>query len=165
MPLSAYRRKRRTRGADRRAGDGGPCFIIQNRPTGSGHHYDLRLEIDGVLVSWAIPKDASAKPTVKRLARRTEDHALDEATAAALADEHSGAVVVDRGTYTNATGHDMGECLRRGHLSFRLHGEKLRGGYALTRIRAGECETWLLMKRKDTPGGAQHEPESMPLPR
>lgn len=169
MSLSANWRKRRTGGSpeaparpggDRCASDRGPCFVIQNRST-SSDHYDLRLEIDGVLVSWIIPKGASTNPTVKRLARRTEDHPLDEATLAALTEDDPDAVVLDRGTYTNATRHAMSECLKCGHVSFRLHGEKLRGGYALTRIRAGECETWLLMKRKDTPAGAQHEQESV----
>jgi ATP-dependent DNA ligase len=60
-----------------------------------------------------------------------------------------GVIVWDHGTYANRTEYEMTRCLGRGHLSFRLDGEKLRGGYALTRIREGEDETWLLLKRRD----------------
>ena len=75
------------------------------------------------------------------MARRTEDHPLEDA--------ESGVVVGDRGTYANATLYDMTECLERGYLSFHLRGEKLCGCYTLTRIREGEEETWLLIRRKD----------------
>ena len=67
-------------------------------------------------------------------------------------------IVWDRGTYANATTHEMAECLDRGHLSFRLHGEKLEGGFALTRIREGKDETWLLIKRRDEEADARRKP-------
>src|ERR1700756_248536 len=150
MPLSEYRRKRRSgrspeprgQGRKRRKADRPPAssFVIQHHAARSDH-YDFRLEIDGVLVSWAIPKGPSTNPRDRRMARRTEDHPLDYASS-------EGVIVWDRGTYTNATMYEMAEGLERGHLSFWLHGEKLRGGYALTRIREGEEETWLLIKRK-----------------
>jgi hypothetical protein len=76
------------------------------------------------------------------MARRTEDQPLDDAA-------FEGVIVWDRGTYTNATSREMTEGLQRGHLSFRLRGQKLSGGYALTRIREGKEETWLLVKRRD----------------
>ena len=119
-----YRRRRRS-GRD-------PRFVIQHRGAGSDHS-DLRLEVDGVLVSWAIPTDT-------RMARRSEDLPLKDAESDAD---------VDRGTYVNATPYDMTECLERGHLSFYLRGDRLRGWYTLTRIRDGDEETWLLIRRKD----------------
>ena len=124
MRLIDNRRKRRS-GRD-------PRFVIQQEAAGSDHK-DLRLEIDGVLVSWAIPKD-------RRMARRTEDRPLEDAESD---------VVGDRGTYANATPYGMTECLERGHLSFCLRGEWLRGWFTLTRIREGDAETWLLIRRKD----------------
>ena len=87
------------------------------------------------------------------MARRTEDHPLDYASFEGVIPEGEygagGVIVWDRGTYTNATIYEMTEGLERGHLSFRLHGEKMGGAYALTRIREGERETWLLFKRRD----------------
>ena len=134
MRLSEYRRKRRSVHS--------PCFVIQDGATG-GDHYDLRLEVEGVLVSWAIPKDG-------RLARRTEDHPLEYAA--------GDVIVVDHGTYANLTDYEMAECLERGHLSFRLCGEMLQCCYTLTRIREGEEETWLLIRRKDEDVEARAEP-------
>lgn len=110
--------------------------------------YDFRLEIDGVLVSWAIPRGPAVNPQERRMARRTQDHPLDDADVEITFDDDD-VVVWDRGTYANKTGHEMTTCLGRGHLSFLLNGEKLNGGYALTRVREGEEETWLLVKRRD----------------
>jgi DNA ligase D-like protein (predicted 3'-phosphoesterase) len=153
MRLSDYRRKRRFgQGRKRHNTDNGPCFVIQHHAARSDQ-YDFRLEIDGVLVSWAIPQGPSVNPRDRRMARRTEDHPLDYASFEGGIPEGEygagGVTVWDRGTYTNATIHEMTEGLERGHLSFRLHGEKMGGGYALTRIREGERETWLLIKRRD----------------
>jgi hypothetical protein len=69
-----------------------------------------------------------------------------------------GVIVWDHGTYVNRTEYEMTRCLRRGHLSFHLHGEKLHGGYALTRIREGKNETWLLIKRRDDEADARRNP-------
>jgi DNA ligase D-like protein (predicted 3'-phosphoesterase) len=163
MGLNEYRRTRqsgrspesRTRQPRlRRGGKSGPQFVIQHHAARSDH-YDLRLEIDGVLVSWAIPKGPSTSPRDRRMARRTEDRPLEYATVEEIPDgEYGGGDVIvwDRGTYANKTDHEMTKCLGRGHLSFHLHGKKLHGGYALTRVREGEDETWLLLKRQD--GGA-----------
>jgi DNA ligase D-like protein (predicted 3'-phosphoesterase) len=160
MSLSEYRRKRRSgrspepRGRQprrRRGGSRGPRFVIQHRAAPSDH-CDFRLEIDGVLVSWAIPKGPSTNPKVRRIARRTEDHPMEYAQFEGVIPEGEygagGVIVWDHGTYANRTEHDMTTCLGRGHLSFRLNGEKLHGGYALTRIREGKEETWLLLKRR-----------------
>ena len=164
MPWSEYRRKRQSgrspeprgrRGRKRRGTDPshqGPSFVIQHHAARSDN-YDFRLEIDGVLVSWAIPKGPSTNPKDRRMARRTEDHPLEYATLEGVIPEGEygagGVIVWDRGTYANATRHEMAEGLKRGHLSFHLRGEKLSGGYALTRIREGKDETWLLMNRHD----------------
>jgi DNA ligase D-like protein (predicted 3'-phosphoesterase) len=174
MPLSEYRRKRRSGlrsgnspeprgrlGRKRRAGKSGPRFVIQHHAARSDH-YDFRLEIDGVLVSWAIPKGPSTNPRDRRMARRTEDHPLDYAGFEGVIPEGeygAGPVIVwDRGSYANVTERDMAECLDRGHLSFRLQGEKLHGGFALTRIREGKDETWLLVKRRDEDADARRKP-------
>jgi DNA ligase D-like protein (predicted 3'-phosphoesterase) len=170
MPLSEYRRKRRSgrspeprgaRGRKRRKADDGPCFVIQHHAAHSDH-YDFRLEIDGVLVSWAIPKGPSTNPKDRRMARRTEDHPLEYATFEGVIPQGEygagGVIVWDRGTYANATNYEMTEGLHRGHISFRLHGQKLRGGYSLTRIREGKDETWLLVKRKDEDADARRKP-------
>ncbi|MEE6138616.1 DNA polymerase ligase N-terminal domain-containing protein [Mycobacterium sp. 050128] len=170
MPLSEYRRKRRFRrspeprgrlGRRRRAGATEPSFVIQHHAARSDH-YDFRLEIDGVLVSWAIPRGPSTNPKDRRMARRTEDHPLDYADFEGVIPEGeygAGPVIVwDRGTYANATEREMADGLRRGHLSFRLQGEKLQGGWALTRIRDGKDETWLLLKRKDENADARRKP-------
>lgn len=133
MRLNGRRRRRRP--------DSKPCFVLQDEAADSDH-YDLRLEIDGVLASWAIPKD-------RRMARRVDDHPLEYAA--------NDVVVLDRGTYANVTNYDMAECLERGHLSFRLLGERLRSRFTLTRIREGNEETWLLIRRKDTDPDAPHE--------
>jgi DNA ligase D-like protein (predicted 3'-phosphoesterase) len=154
MGLSNHRRARATDRSPearerqprrRRAGKSGPCFVIQDHPARS-EYYDFRLEIDGVLVSWAIPRGTSVNPQDRRMARRTEDQPLENAD---VEDAAAGVIVWDEGTYANNTDHEMTTCLGRGHLSIRLNGDKLHGGYALTRVREGEEETWLLVKRQE----------------
>jgi DNA ligase D-like protein (predicted 3'-phosphoesterase) len=148
MSLSECRRKRPSgrspeppgrRGREGR-GNHAPGFVIQ-------HH--------AALVSWALPKGPATNqtnPKDKRMARRTEGAIPKGAYGA------GGVIVWDRGTYANATDHQMAEGLERGLLSFRLYGEKLRGGYALTRIREGKDETWLLVNRKDEDVDARRKP-------
>lgn len=142
------RRQRRRRRSSR--SDRGPRFVIEHNAARSDH-YDLRLEIDGVLVSWAVPKESSANPQDARMARRTQDQDGDNPVA-----------VWDQGTYDNRTAHEMVTCLGRGHLSFRLDGEKVHGCYALTRVRAGEDETWLMMKRRDDADTRRNPVQSEP---
>jgi DNA ligase D-like protein (predicted 3'-phosphoesterase) len=104
----------------------------------------------------------STNPKDKRMARRTEDHPLDYETFEGVIPEGqygAGRVIVwDRGTYINESRCDMSEGLKRGHLSFWLDGQKLRGGYALTRIRDGVDETWLLVKKSDEYADARSSP-------
>jgi DNA ligase D-like protein (predicted 3'-phosphoesterase) len=123
--------------------------VIQQHAARSDH-YDFRLEIDGVQVSWAIPRGSSVNPQDRRMARRTKDHPIDDAKYEGTSpDDADNVTVWDHGTYANRTEHEMTTCLGRGHLSISLDGEKLHGGYALTRVREGEEETWLLVKRRD----------------
>jgi DNA ligase D-like protein (predicted 3'-phosphoesterase) len=154
MPLSDYRRKRRSGrgpepgdGRKRRASADGPRFVIQHHAARSDH-YDFRLEINGVLVSWAVPRGPSTNPKDMRMARRTEDHPLEDATFEGVIPKGEyGAIVWDHGTYESD--RKLSDGLAKGHLSFQLHGKKLRGGYALTKIRDEKDETWLLVKRND----------------
>ena len=118
-------------------------FVVQEHQA-STHHFDLRLEVDGVLRSWAVPKGPSMDPAVKRLAVQVEDHDL------ARGDYEGPSVIVwDRGPYEQGGRVPWPEALARGHAVFVLHGEKLRGGFALQRTGAGAKPQWLLVKRRD----------------
>jgi DNA ligase D-like protein (predicted 3'-phosphoesterase) len=123
------------------------AFVVQQHAA-TARHFDLRLEVDGIMRSWAIPKGPSLDPAVKRLAVEVEDHSLaHNAFEGALGD---GAVIVwDRGTYEQGGRVPWPAALSRGHAVFVLHGEKLRGGFALQRTRAGKKPQWLLIKRRD----------------
>jgi DNA ligase D-like protein (predicted 3'-phosphoesterase) len=122
-------------------------FVVQEHRA-TAHHYDLRLEVDGVMRSWAVPKGPSLDPAAKRLAVEVEDHSLDhndfEGTLG------GGRVIVwDRGTYEQGGRVAWPDAIARGHAVFVLHGEKLRGGFALQRTRPGAKPQWLLIKRRD----------------
>jgi DNA ligase D-like protein (predicted 3'-phosphoesterase) len=122
-------------------------FVVQEHAA-TAHHFDLRLEVDGVMRSWAIPKGPSLDPAVKRLAVEVADHALaHNAFEGALGT--GGVVVWDRGTYEQGGRVAWPQALARGHAVFVLHGEKLRGGFALQRTRPGAKPQWLLIKRRD----------------
>lgn len=165
-PLDEYRRKRnfrRTgepRGRRGRSSSQGPRFVVQKHDA-SRLHYDFRLEVDGVLKSWAVPKGPSADPGQKRLAVPTEDHPFDYRSFEGVIpeDEYGGGTVIvwDDGTYRNLTDEGkrpLGEAIERGHVSVWLEGEKLRGGWSLSRIRRGAKEAWLLVKQRDEHAGA-----------
>jgi DNA ligase D-like protein (predicted 3'-phosphoesterase) len=118
-------------------------FVVQEHQA-TAHHYDLRLEVGGVMRSWAVPKGPSLDPAAKRLAVQVEDHGMGHN------DYEGDAVIIwDRGTYEQGGRVAWPEALDRGHAVFVLHGEKLRGGFALQRTRPGEKPQWLLIKRKD----------------
>jgi DNA ligase D-like protein (predicted 3'-phosphoesterase) len=122
-------------------------FVVQEHQA-TAHHYDLRLEVDGVMRSWAVPKGPSLDPAAKRLAVEVEDHSLDHNDfEGAIGD--GGVIVWDRGTYEQGGRVAWPEALDRGHAVFVLHGEKLRGGFALQRTRPGAKPQWLLIKRRD----------------
>jgi DNA ligase D-like protein (predicted 3'-phosphoesterase) len=123
------------------------AFVVQEHAA-TAHHFDLRLEVDGVMRSWAVPKGPSMDPAVKRLAVQVEDHAIAHNTFEGPTD--GGAVIVwDRGSYEQGGRVAWPEALERGHAVFVLHGEKLSGGFALQRTRPGEKPQWLLIKRRD----------------
>ena len=123
------------------------AFVVQEHRA-TAHHYDLRLEVGGVMRSWAVPKGPSLDPAVKRLAVEVADHGLAHNDfEGALGD--GGVIVWDRGTYEQGGRVAWPEALERGHAVFVLHGEKLRGGFALQRTRAGAKPQWLLIKRRD----------------
>lgn len=169
---STYREKRdlaRTpepSGDDGAGGDDGSRFVIQQHDA-STLHWDLRLEVDGVLASWAVPKGPSTDPREKRLATRTEDHPVEYLDFEGVIPEGeygAGSVIVwDTGTYANLSERDgeavpVADAIDDGHLSVRLDGEKLTGGYALTRFR-GE-DDWLLVKIDDDEADARRNPTS-----
>ncbi|WP_329045320.1 DNA polymerase ligase N-terminal domain-containing protein [Streptomyces sp. NBC_01422] len=165
--LSTYRgkrhfdRTREPRGEIVGAG-GKPVFVVQIHDA-SSMHFDFRLEVDGVLKSWSVPKGPSADVHDKRLAMPTEDHPMEYRTfegVIAGGEYGAGTVIVwDEGTYeplagsTDDKGRTFAEALEHGHATFRLNGAKLHGAYALTRFRggdgSGERESWLLVKKKD----------------
>jgi DNA ligase D-like protein (predicted 3'-phosphoesterase) len=161
-------RSREPSGRRRRRRSRAPLFVVQKHAATS-LHYDLRLEVDGVLRSWAVPKGPSTDPREKRLAMAVEDHPLDYADFEGLIPEGTygaGAVIVwDTGPYLNRTSKDgreipIDEALAGGHAVVELQGEKLRGAYALTRTGGGQRERWLLVKKRDEAADARRNPVS-----
>lgn len=147
-----------------------PIFVIQKHDA-SQLHYDFRLEIDGVLKSWAIPKGPSLNPREKRLAVSTEDHPLDYADFEGTIPEGEyggGTVLVwDAGTFRNLTLDDSGRAmsasrgLDQGKLVIELWGRKLRGKWSLVHARIkGDRDSWLLMKLKDEFADGRRKPTS-----
>lgn len=122
-------------------------FVVQEHAA-TTRHFDLRLEVGGAMRSWAVPKGPSMDPAVKRLAVQVEDHSLSHNDFEGPT-EGGGVIVWDRGRYEQGGRVAWPEALERGHAVFVLHGEKLRGGYALQRTRPGEKPQWLLIKRRD----------------
>ena len=139
-----------------------PIFVIQQHHA-SHMHYDFRLEIDGVLKSWAVPKGPSTDPKVKRLAALTEDHPLEYATFEGIIPQGYGAgsvIVWDTGTYDNLNEKDgnkisMAQAFKNNHIKINLNGKKLQGAYALTRFKDKD---WLLVKVKDAYADVQSDP-------
>lgn len=155
------------RGGRQSNGDA-PLFVIQKHDA-SSLHYDLRLEIDGTLKSWAVPKGPSMDPSEKRLAIPTEDHPLDYADFEGVIpeDQYGGGTVLvwDRGPFRNLTEkggelQPIEEAWSKGHLLVELKGEKISGGYALHRTGSGEDANWLLIKMDDDQADARRNPVS-----
>jgi len=171
--LSEYRRKRDFAKTREPSGDspspsrrqkGAVRFVVQKHAA-SHLHFDLRLELDGVMKSWAVPKGPSLDPSVKRLAMQVEDHPIDYNTFEGTipAGEYGGGTVMlwDSGTYTPDQidpGEDPESAVRdglaRGDLKFSFHGDRLQGSFALIRMkfsRAGSSSKpqWLLIKHRD----------------
>jgi bifunctional non-homologous end joining protein LigD len=163
--LEAYRRKRRFSVTPEPSGEGLPrgragkplLFVIQKHRA-SHLHYDLRLEWNGVLLSWAVPKGPSLDPSVKRLAMAVEDHPIEYADFEGIIPEGEyggGTVMVwDKGTYVPEA-PDVGKSVEKGDLKFTLHGKKLKGSWVLVRTGSRYAadrgnRSWLLIKHRDS---------------
>jgi DNA ligase D-like protein (predicted 3'-phosphoesterase) len=163
---SVSERSARVEGHEQFAVRGLPAgvFVVQEHQA-TAHHFDFRLEVDGVMRSWAVPKGPSMDPTVKRFAVQVEDHSIEHNEFEGPAGK-GGVIIWDRGVYEQGGRVPWPEALDRGHAVFVLHGEKLRGGFALQRTRGGDKPQWLLIKRRDedaAPGSdiAAERPESV----
>lgn len=143
-----------------------PCFVVQQHDA-TTMHYDFRLEAGGVLKSWAVPKGPSLNPNDKRLAMPTEDHPLEYAEfEGTIPEEQYGAgpvIVWDTGTYRNLTESGGAEvpvedAVEKGHVKVWLDGEKLTGGFALTRLGKGKRPRWILVKINDEKADRRRKP-------
>jgi bifunctional non-homologous end joining protein LigD len=178
MKLDEYRKKRQfaatpePRGADHaRKGNQSLIYAVQKHMA-SRLHYDLRLEWDGVLLSWAVPKGPSLDPSVKRLAMQTEDHPVEYSSFEGVipAGQYGAGTVMlwDRGTW-QPENDDVDTSLQKGEIMFTLQGEKLQGAWVLVRIRGygkvPDKSAWLLIKHRDQYASAkdvtQEEPRSV----
>ncbi|MGZ3593629.1 MAG: DNA ligase D [Syntrophales bacterium] len=180
MPLQEYQKKRNfaksPEPAGKRAADheGGPLHFVIQRHQAHHLHYDLRLELNGVLKSWAIPKGLTLDPEQKKLAIMVEDHPLEYLTFEGVIPEGSygagTAIIWDEGEYlwAGASGRQesekaMNEGLKKGHISFVLMGRKLKGEFALVRLKRAKENNWLLIKKHDEfshpepPGSEDHK--------
>ncbi|HEX5971686.1 MAG TPA: DNA polymerase ligase N-terminal domain-containing protein [Gemmatimonadaceae bacterium] len=160
-PLAEYNRKRDFSRTKEPAGTvpkarGKTLHFVVQKHAASHLHYDFRLELDGVMKSWAVPKGPSYDPGVRRLAMEVEDHPISYNTFEGTipAGEYGGGTVMlwDRGTYEAEDGGGV-ESLRRGYakgdLKILLHGTRLRGGWVLVRMNRPGRPQWLLIKHRD----------------
>ncbi|MGE5425852.1 MAG: DNA ligase D [Bacillota bacterium] len=177
MALQDYKRKRNFgRTPEPSPGEGTPAgrlrFFVQKHAA-SHLHYDFRLELDGVLKSWAVPKGPSLKPADKRLAVMVEDHPLDYGYfEGRIPKGNYGAGTVqvwDKGIYTEASTDKLLEAqrnlkkgLKKGHIKIVLYGEKLKGGFNLVRLQDGK--NWLLIKEKDEYADLGKRKKNDPMP-
>jgi len=163
-PLATYNAKRDFAQTAEPAGalgtDAGNIFMVQKHDA-TRLHWDFRLELDGVLKSWAVTRGPSPNPDDKRLAVRTEDHPLAYATFEGTIPkgQYGGGTVMlwDRGTWTPVPGKDPRKTLKEGHLHFFLHGERMKGEWLLIRLKPRgneKRENWLLRKIADEYAGA-----------
>ena len=170
MSLEEYARKRdftkTSEPAPKPAAETGQRFFVQ-RHNASRLHYDFRLEIDGTLKSWAVPKGPSLDPTLKHFAAMVEDHPLDYGDFEGNIPKGSyggGSVMLwDRGTYELIGDDPAAAQIERGDLKFRLHGEKLNGTWALVRMKVAgskKANEWLLIKKKDEAAEAAWDVEA-----
>jgi bifunctional non-homologous end joining protein LigD len=164
MTLAKYKEKRNFKVTPEPSGDAEAkkathpqlLYVIQKHRA-TQLHYDFRLEFEGVLLSWAVPKGPSLDPSVKRLAMQVEDHPVDYGGFEGVIPEGEyggGTVMVwDTGTWTpESQSADVAAALKKGDLKFLLHGKKLRGSWVLVRTRgfgSSSGKSWLLIKHRD----------------
>lgn len=150
--------------------EGDNIFVIQKHDA-TNLHYDFRLEIDGTLKSWSVPKGPSTNPTIKRMAIPTEDHPMEYANFEGTIPkgQYGGGTVMvwDKGTFKNLKKDGDGKAVslsdsyKMGSLEFSLQGEKLQGSYALVKMKGGKMSgNWLLMKTEDEFADARRNPVS-----
>lgn len=168
--LAAYRKRRDFKRSPEPVGkkrmlSKRPIFVIQKHAART-LHYDFRLEIDGVLVSWAVPKGPSTDPRKKHLAVRTDDHPMEYANFEGVIPEGqygAGPVMIwDKGTFRNikiskGKKKSLKQCLKDGQIEVWLNGKKLKGGYVLIRFKP-EQKSWLLKKIDDKEAHARRNP-------
>ncbi len=161
MTLSKYKEKRNFKVTPEPSGDDSSkkadkdrLYVIQKHRA-TQLHYDFRLEFEGVLLSWAVPKGPSLDPSVKRLAMQVEDHPVDYGGFEGVIPEGEyggGTVMVwDTGTWTPES-PDIAAALKKGDLKFKLHGKKLHGSWVLVRTHgfgSSSGKSWLLIKHRD----------------
>lgn len=156
------------KGEEAKGNPDSPGFVIQKHDA-TNLHYDFRLEIDNTLKSWVIPKGPSTDPSVKRMAIPTEDHPLEYADFEGNIPkgQYGGGTVMvwDKGTFKNIKEDEQGQPIdllksyEMGTLEFRLEGEKLKGGYALVKMKSGKMQgNWLLIKMDDDQADARRKP-------
>jgi bifunctional non-homologous end joining protein LigD len=184
VALDEYRRKRDLTKSPEPGGDqaksrrerkGKALYFCVQKHLASHLHYDFRLEHDGVLLSWAVPKGPSLDPATKRLAMKVEDHPFDYGEFEGVIPEGYGAGIVmlwDKGTWTPETG-DIEAALKKGDLKFTLDGYKLKGSWVLVRTKggyasgrwgaSGKDNTWLLIKHRDDWSGELDITDFAPL--
>jgi bifunctional non-homologous end joining protein LigD len=162
MALKEYREKRKFKvtpepaGSPRvQAASRGPLLYVIQKHRATQLHYDFRLELDGVLLSWAVPKGPSLDPSAKRLAMQVEDHPLEYADFEGVIPEGEyggGTVMVwDKGEWEPESA-DAAAALQKGDFKFTLHGKKLLGSWVLVRTRgfgSNADRSWLLIKHRD----------------
>ena len=179
MPLEKYRQKRDFTQSPEPSGTGAhkspagrkPRFFCVQKHLASHLHYDFRLEHNGVLLSWAVPKGPSLDPATKRLAMHVEDHPIEYGTFEGVIPSGYGAGIVmlwDRGTWTPDV-DDVDAALQKGDLKFTLDGYKLKGSWVLVRTKGarwasgGSDRSWLLIKHRDDWAGEVDIAEFAPL--
>jgi bifunctional non-homologous end joining protein LigD len=178
MPLEKYREKRNFKKTPEPSGSGDVArksagkktrlFFCVQKHLASHLHYDFRLEHNGVLLSWAVPKGPSLDPSVKRLAMHVEDHPIEYGEFEGVIPEGYGAGIVmlwDRGTWS-PEGDDVDAALKKGDLKFTLDGIKLKGSWVLVRTRGPRDpsgRSWLLIKHRDDWAGPIDITEFAPL--
>lgn len=166
MALAAYKKKRNFSSTTEPAGEvqprtAKPLAFVVHRHQATRLHYDLRLELQGVLKSWAVPKGPSMNPADKRLAMMVEDHPLEYRLFKGVIPEGNyGAGIVeiwDQGNYmpllrtnTPATPEEFLRYFEKGSIKFLLNGRKLKGEFALVRMKSSAENAWLLVKHDDS---------------